>query len=364
MSETLGVGIIGASTQRGWARISHVPAVQGLSGLKLAAVSASGQATAEAAAQAFGAERGYGRAIDMIRDPAVQLVAVAVKVPAHRELVLEALSAGKHIYCEWPLGRDLAEAEELARAARKSGLHLAIGLQARRNPTLRRAQDVLEAGAIGRVLSARIESGTVAFGLQTDKADAYLNEPANGQTLLTIHAGHAIDAAGALLGPLADVQALATIQFPEVEVLGEVERIKRIIPDHVFTQSRMAQNRAVSIEVAGGRTQNATFRFSVIGETGMLVLHGAAPRGFQSGRLSLTLNGADQSIDEGELATLSDPALNVGATYASLRDDIQTGTFTVPDFDHAVRLTRLVGALEVSAQTGARIAANDWPDEA
>jgi hypothetical protein len=79
---------------------------------------------------------------------------------------------------------------------------------------------------------------------------------------------------------------------------------------------------------------------------------------------SLTLNDDDQSIDEGELAKLPDPALNVGAIYASLRDDIQTGTFAVPDFDHAVRLTRLVGGLEVSAQTGARIAANDWPNQA
>ena len=224
--------------------------------------------------------------------------------------------------------------------------------------------DLLDAGAIGRVLSARIESGTVAFGPQTEKADAYLNEHANGQTLLTIHAGHALDAAGVLLGPLADVQALATIQFPAIEVSGEAERIKRTIPDHVFMQSRTARNGAISIEVAGGRTQNATFRFSVIGETGTLALHGAAPRGFQSGRLSLTVNDDHQSIDEGELAKLPDPALNVGAIYASLRDDIQTGTFAVPDFDHAVQLTRLVGGLEVSAQTGARIAANDWPNQA
>ena len=50
-----------------------------------------------------------------MESPEVDLVVVTVKVPHHRELVPSALEAGKHVYCEWPLGNGLAEARKLAR---------------------------------------------------------------------------------------------------------------------------------------------------------------------------------------------------------------------------------------------------------
>ena len=120
MTEVLRVGIIGASAERGWAKESHVPAVQKLTGLQLAAVAAGDQAKSEAAAQAFGAKKAYSNAEELVRDPEIDLVTVAVKVPDHRELLLAALEEGKHIYCEWPLGRNLTEAKELSAAAERS----------------------------------------------------------------------------------------------------------------------------------------------------------------------------------------------------------------------------------------------------
>ena len=133
MARNFGVGIIGASAGRGWAKIAHVPAVQGLANLELAAVASGSQSKADGAAKAFGAKRGYADGKDLVKDPAVDIVTIAVKVPDHRELVLAALEAGKHIYCEWPLGRNVAETEELAAAAQAAGLHAMIGLQTRLN---------------------------------------------------------------------------------------------------------------------------------------------------------------------------------------------------------------------------------------
>ena len=115
MANKLGVGIIGASAGRGWARISHVPAVQGLAGLELVTVASGSQAKAEEAAKAFGAKNAFAEGKELVKDPAVDIVTIAVKVPDHRDLVMAALEAGKHIYCEWPLGRDLAETQELRR---------------------------------------------------------------------------------------------------------------------------------------------------------------------------------------------------------------------------------------------------------
>ena len=102
MVKTLRVGLIGASAERGWAKISHVPAIQQLGGLELAAVVTQDRPSANKAARMFGAAKGYDDAKQLFADPEIDIVTVAVNVPAHRDLVLGALAAGKHLYCEYP----------------------------------------------------------------------------------------------------------------------------------------------------------------------------------------------------------------------------------------------------------------------
>lgn len=342
MTKPLRVGIIGASANRGWAKESHVVAVQKLAGLELAAVATHRQETADAAAIAFGAKSAYGNAADLIRDPNVDLVAVCVRVPDHRELVLGALAAGKHIYCEWPLGRNLTETEEIAAAAHNAGVHVAIGLQARMNPAAHLARDLVASAALGRVLSARLYSSTGAFGRKMAAADAYLENAENGATLVTIHGGHALDLAIMVLGQLEDVSALTTIQYPEIQVGDDLKRQARSIPDHLLVQAHLASGGALSIEVAGGRPPESPFRLEVVGETGILALDGGAVRGFQTGRLRLSLNGQPQLIDDSEMGAMPDTATNVAGLYAALRDDITHGSAIAPDFTHAVYLSRLV----------------------
>ena len=361
MSKPLKVGIIGASAERGWAKISHVPAVQALAGLELAAVATNTQASADAAAKAFGVT-GYADGHDLIHDPAVDIVTIAVKVPDHHGLLLAALAAGKHVYCEWPLGCSLRETAELAMAARDAGVKVAIGLQTRGNPAVRRARELIAHGAIGRVLSARVVSTTMAFGRAVEGAMAFAEKAENGVTLVTIQGAHTIDTAVAVLGEFADASALATTQYGQVEVAGAAGRQARSTPDHVLVQARLANGAALSLEIAGGRPPDATpYLFEITGETGMLALQGGAPRGFQSGRLRLLVDGADQMLDEGEAVDLPDTAANVAGLYAALRDDIRNGTAIAPDFEHATRLSRLLEDLMASSQSGVRRQATDWP---
>lgn len=361
MSKTLKVGIVGASAGRGWAKISHVPAVRGLAGLELAAVATNDAKSADEAARAFGVP-GYADAAALFGDPSIDVVAVAVNVPAHRDLVLAALRAGKHLYCEWPLGRTLAEAEELAAAAQTAGVHVAIGLQTRQNPAARRARELLDTGAIGRVLSANVLSTAMAFGPKVEPAMAFAEKAENGTTLVSIQGGHTIDLAIALLGELANVVALATTQFSDVKLGNDPAPKPRPTPDHILMQARLASGAPLSVEVAGGRPSADTpFRFEVIGGRGSLVLEGGAPRGFQSGRLRLLVNGEEQPVDEGEAAGMLDTAANVAGVYARLRDDINNQSSTAPGFAHAVRLTRLIDDMLESSRTGQRKPAADWP---
>ncbi len=362
MARTIRVGIIGASAQGGWARDSHVPAVKGLEGLEFTAVATNSRGTAAAAARAFGVPSAFGSGLELARSPDVDLVAVCTRVPDHRDIVLAAIAAGKHVYCEWPLGKDAAEAKEMASAARGAGVLTAVGLQLRANPAAKKARELIASGTIGRLLSVSTYSSTAGFGPDVPDQFLYLEEPANFANLVTIQGAHTIDLAVAVAGPLKDLNALTTRQYPEIAAGAERERRPRVTYDHLLLQGRLAVGGALSVAVAGGRPPEDTpFSMRLVGDRGVIDLDGGAMRGLQSGRLGLALNGARQAIDEGELAPLPDAAANVGGLYAGLRDAIRGGSSGVADFDHAVRLTRLVTDLLASSETGTRSTSPDWP---
>ena len=179
----LRIAIAGANAERGWALDAHLPALRALPGFTIEAVSARTQDNAEQAAAAFGARRAFGDTLAMVRDPDVDVVAVTVKVPEHRAIVLASLEAGKHLYCEWPLGRDLSEARDMADAAAKVGVHAAIGLQGANALAVRDAARLVREGAIGRPLNLRVVSSTAGWGAIAPPFYAYLQDRRNGATL-------------------------------------------------------------------------------------------------------------------------------------------------------------------------------------
>ena len=362
MAKPIRVGIIGASAEGGWAREGHVPAVQALDGLEFVAVATNSQKSAEASARAFGVPAAYGSGMDLIRAPDIDLVTVATRVPEHRELVLAALAGGKHVYSEWPLGAGMAETEEMAQAASAAGVHTAIGLQLRGSPVVRRARELIVSSVVGRVLSVRVYSATAGFGPDVPEPYLYLEAPENFANLVTIQGAHTVDLAIMVAGALEDLSALATAQYPEIKAGNTGERRPRTTFDHLLIQSRLVGSGTLSVEVAGGRPPETPFRLEVVGEAGVLQLDGGAARGFQSGRLRLSLGGVPQHVDEGELAAMPDAAANVAGVYAALRDDILRGTFTVAGFSHAVKLTRLVSDILSSSLAGSRAKAADWPE--
>src|SRR5437660_2744790 len=128
---TLGVGIIGVSPAWGWAATAHIPALRALPNYEIRALSARSAESARAVGQAFGVSAVFSDHQQLVIQPDIDVVAVTVKVPHHRELVSAALAAGQAVYCEWPLGRDLDDARAMAALAAKGGGRTRVGLQAR-----------------------------------------------------------------------------------------------------------------------------------------------------------------------------------------------------------------------------------------
>lgn len=352
MAEPLRVGIIGANVRGGWARDSHVPAVRGLNGLALAAVATNSQETADEAAHTFGAPKAYASGAALIADPDIDVVTVATRVPDHRDLVLAAIVAGKHVYSEWPLGRGSAESGEMVRAAKAAGVHTAIGLQLRASPAVRAARERLAAGEIGRLLSLGAFSSTAGFGAEVAVPFVYLEDPAAFANLVTIQGAHTLDLVWALGGALANLSALASRQFPKIRLGDDAELRRRETFDHLLVQGLFEGGGPFAMEVAGGRKGDTPFFLDIVGETGSLRLDGGAPRGLQSGRIGLAENGKRVAVDEGELAAMPDAAVNVAGVYAALRDDIRQGATRVSGFGHAVNLSLLVENVFLSSEEG------------
>src|SRR5215469_9506124 len=136
MADKIRLGLIGASVKGTWSARSHLPAVQASTDVELTAVCTTKADSAEAARRAYGARLAFDDWRKMIASPEIDAVAVVVRVPSHYEPTKAALEAGKHVYCEWPLGRTTLEAVELAELAKARRLVSAVGLQARVNPAL------------------------------------------------------------------------------------------------------------------------------------------------------------------------------------------------------------------------------------
>jgi Oxidoreductase family, NAD-binding Rossmann fold len=125
------VGIVGANPNRGFASIAHIPALQALPEFEIIAVCTTRQESAEAAARHFGVPLAFSDAEKLARHPDVDLVTVSVKVPDHYLPVMAAIEAGKHVYCEWPLGCDTDEAARMLAAAERKGIRQRSGCKAR-----------------------------------------------------------------------------------------------------------------------------------------------------------------------------------------------------------------------------------------
>jgi predicted dehydrogenase len=356
----LRVGLVGANAERSWAKVAHVPALAMLPGFALTAVATRQLASAEAAAHAFGAMEAHDDFRRLIRSKNVDIVAVCVRVPSHLDVVMAALEAGKHVMCEWPLGRDIEEAEKMAEAARRSGLRTCIGLQGRMAPAAQQARGMLKTGAIGRPLTASIYVPNTAFGPCSPAYLAYLMDPANGATLTTISGGHNIDLAQFLLGAVRELAAWCTIMFPDVELVDPPGHARRETPDRLLIQMRHEKGCVTALEIVGNRPPGSLFTFHIVGTEGEITLTGDHAYGPQASNLKLSSTVLREPPAPGPSVALQGPPANVAELYRAFGRDIREGTRTTPDFDHAVELTRLVRAVTVADESGVRQCEEAW----
>ena len=105
--------------------------------------------------QQFGFEHSTTRWRDVIANPDVQIVNIASPNYLHAEVASAALAAGKHIFCEKPVGRTPAETARVESLARKAGVLNWVGFNYRWSPMVQYAQQLIRDGKLGKLTHFR-----------------------------------------------------------------------------------------------------------------------------------------------------------------------------------------------------------------
>jgi predicted dehydrogenase len=350
--------LIGASVKGTWSARAHLPALQASSEVELTAVCTTKADSAEAARQAYGARLAFDDYRKMIASPEIDAVAVVLRVPSHYVPAKAALEAGKHVYCEWPLGRTTEEAVELAELARAKRLVTAVGLQARVSPTLMHMKAEVEAGFVGEVTAVRV--GLTREGsLSRQSNRAWQWDVEQGANTLTIAGGHTIDAIRFVAGDFESLSAVLATQAKQWFVTDTKTLIDVTAPDNVLISGRLNNGAVASLHVGSIPYAGSGYRMEIFGREGTLILSGEdSPQ-----MVDLVLHGAKGNNTLAPIAVPENPTVtsaatpsgeptNVGQMYVQFAQAIRSGESRHPTFDTAVTLHRLLDGIRQASADG------------
>lgn len=193
----LGIGIIGLM---GFGRV-YFKTLRAIPGVHIAAVCDANEAVLKEVADCEGVTARYTDYKKMLEQSNVDAVFIATPHFLHRQMTLDALQAGKHVFCEKPLAMNAAQADEMALAARTAGLKLTCHFNRRQSVAVKMLRDAVQHGVLGDVYAFNVKwmARYTAFmfaqqsSWRTSKAKA-------GGGILIGRGSHMIDAALYILG--------------------------------------------------------------------------------------------------------------------------------------------------------------------
>lgn len=361
------IGIIGGSIGSFWAAHSHIPAIAALPNIRLSAVSTTNIDSARASAAAFGADHAFANAVDLAECPDVDLVVVSVKSYDHVAVTEAVIPVGKPVFLEWPMGPGGEATQRLAELARERAIPTIVGLQGRFAPPVEYARKLIDDGYVGKLLSANIYA-EYGFWNETIVAGYGADEQANAHVLI-IPGGHALDVLTFIAGDVAEIDGTLSYQRQDGFALDKQAIIKMTAPDQFAAQGTLLSGAVFSTHILGsapmsqvldGKLTGNPFRLSLVGTEGQLVLETDGMPEIAP----LTLNGSRGKLRPEPIAIpaafgaipagLPDPAIAVARLYARLPEKLTDIGGDIPNFEHGLKIHRLLDAIKLSARTGRR----------
>lgn len=328
---------------------------------KIVALQNSSEKSAKDAAQKYGLSDDvacYGTIDELVADPNVEMVIVSVKVPEHAGLVEPALKAKKNVFVEWPLARNLAEAERLTTLAAKSGVKNMVGLQARQNPAVRKAKAMIAEGKLGKILGTTMNATGMIFGPTVPKDLLYALPIEHGANLLTIPAGHAIDALCYVLGEFKNLQATLANNRPSLQLVDgdgkPTEEVKKTAHDYLAVTGTLQNGGGIAnIVYQGGMSKTGkNFYWEINGTKGSIVMEGDLGH-VQMVHPTFYFVGDEEgaTLQQVEIEPAKDYSFNVGKAYDAF---VGVGDGHLTTFEDALLRHRMIDAIYRSNEKGTR----------
>lgn len=367
----LGIGLIGTGFMGKTHALAfgNVRAIMGdVPGPKLAVLCDTPLEKAQEMAAQFGFERATDDWITVVNDPLVDIVSITTPNHLHHQMALAAIDAGKHVYCEKPLSLTVDQAQEMADAATKAGVKTMVGYNYIKNPAFTHAQALIAAGEIGEIVHFR---GWVDEDYQADPDLhwTWRGKIANaGLGALGDLGCHLISMAYGIVGPIdsliADMQTIhKTRPLPDGNGQAEVEN-EDIASALVRFKSGAHGSLSTSRSAWGRKNRLA---WEVHGTKGMIcfdqermnelqLYRNTGPVGTQG--FTTILTGPEHS-PYGAFCPAAGHQLGFNdlkiIEAAAFLHHIAGGATAHPDFADALEFERVIHAIALSAQTGARV---------
>jgi len=204
MAETLGFGILGA----GLVAPFHANSVRDAEGCRLVAFCDVDKERADQRAAEYGVKAYYSLE-DMLKDPHVDVVNVALPNHLHHDAVIACARAGKHVITEKPPAMSLRETDEMIEACRKAGVKFSCTVQCRARKAIQAMKEAIDSGRFGRLLHA---DAYMKWFRTTEyyHSAGWRSSRRSGAGVTVQHAFHYIDLLQYLAGPAARVHARMT----------------------------------------------------------------------------------------------------------------------------------------------------------
>lgn len=214
--EPVKLGIIGCGRIT---QVAHLPGIEKADGVQLVALCDGNQPIAHQVAARYGVQKVYADSADLIADPEVEAVIIAIPDRFHRDVVAQALRAGKHVLIEKPLAATEDESRELVELVAATGLVLQVGAMKRHDQGVEYAKEFIADG-LGQMRSfnAWYRIGDLRPGIEHTLFPHCFIDPAHTQKetaikgdreryLLATHGSHIFDTVRNLCGPITSITA-------------------------------------------------------------------------------------------------------------------------------------------------------------
>lgn len=247
--------------------------------INIVGVATSCKDSAEKAAQELGCQLFTDDYRELLRHPEVDMIDCCTPNHMHKEVVLAAAQASKHIYCEKPLAMTVAEAREMLEAVKAAKVKAQVSFNFRFFPAIMRAKQLIEEGFLGRVFSFRGRYYRSSYIDPQKPLSWRLQKAVSGGGALVDLGSHIIDLVYHLLGAFDAVNASLDTLIKERPVkAGSLLKGLVDVDDIALMQVRLRAGTLGFIEVSRmGTGLNNELSIEIYGEKGALRFNAEDP---------------------------------------------------------------------------------------